>query len=178
VTLIDPYVHNFLLTIARRFHWVEFGWAPAAVDDPAIHNQGLIGYSLVSLLLSLYGENIRSTTQPSEGYSLMLPCRYCMDARLDALVLRHGWLHDVLDEVRRLPAVALTEPEFYLRLGPRMPERVRTPLAVIRTSKLLAVAGRLWMSTRKAVRTGRPMLVLKLPAKDRPRMDHNERNSS
>ena len=154
IVLWDADVVNFLLATDGWFHWVDFGWGVAPVDHPWNLERGHVGYGLAMLLLSVHGVNIKPAVQTTPGYSQSQPCCYCMDSRLDTLAVKHRWLRQVLDEVRQQPATALLEPEFYHRLGARLPNRVAAPRGVIFASGMLRTGGSLWAFLRRSVRGG------------------------
>jgi hypothetical protein len=157
IVLWDADVVNFLLATDGRFHWIDFGWGVAPIDHPWNLERGHVGYGLAMLLLSVHGVNIKPAVQITPGYSPSEPCRYCMDSRLDTLAAKHRWLRQVLDEVRRQPAMALLEPEFYDRLGARLPDRVAAPRGVIFASDLLRIGGCPWSFLRRSIWGARSM---------------------
>jgi hypothetical protein len=137
LALWDADASNFLLRKDGVFQWVDFGWGVAPTDGPVCTEQGLFGYGFAMHLLSLYNVNIKPAVEPSGGYSYTEPCRYCRDPRLDVVALKHPWLRDILVEVRNQPSTVFLQPEFWRRLGERLPHQVTSPRAVILASDAL-----------------------------------------
>lgn len=149
---------NLRLASDGRFHMVDFGWGVTIIVHRGDLERGYVGYGLAMLLLSAHGVNIRPLARATPGYSQTQPCRCCMDPRLDALAVRHKWLSPVLEEVRQQPASALTQPEFYDRLGALLPDRVAAPRATTLVSRLFWSGGHVLSIIRRSVRELRSRL--------------------
>jgi hypothetical protein len=151
LALWDADSSNFLLRGDGVFQWVDFGWGVAPTNGPVCIERGLFGYGFAILLLSLYN---KPAVESSEGYSYAQPCRYCMDSRLDVLAHEHTWLRDILAEVRSQPSTVFLQPEFWRRLGTRLPHRVTSAWTVILASGFLNKASRVKQQLRRLVRGG------------------------
>lgn len=154
LALWDADSSNFLLRKDGVFQWIDFGWGVAPIDGPVCIEQGLFGYGFAMHLLSLYNVNIKPAVEPSEGYSYTKSCRYCMDPRLDVVALKHAWLRDILSEVRSQPSTVFLQPEFWRRLGERLPHKVTAPWAAILASDVFNGASRVKKQLWQLVRSG------------------------
>lgn len=106
------------------------------LDAPILSQNGLLGYGFVSMLMSIYGKDLHSL-MPHREILLDEPCIYCKNECLDAIAAQHGWVKDILDEVRSHNAAIFHDPEFYRNLGERFPARLPWPALIFPISKTL-----------------------------------------
>lgn len=137
IVMPDTPLCHFMVAKDGRWHYLDFGVKVRTTSDPEILRYGLLGYGLADLLLSIHRKNIRELMLLVEGYSYDEPCIYCMNEGLDAIATQHGWVQEILSEVRSHKPSIFHDPEFYRHLSERFPTRVPLPSLVLSISKSL-----------------------------------------
>jgi hypothetical protein len=133
----DAQANNFLLDKNGAFHFIDYGPHIKLINHAWSLERGLFGYSFVTLLLGIFHINIKSEMLYTEKYSYAEPCIYCMNKKLDEIANKNDWVKQILSEVRNNNASILIDPEFYRRLGERLPDSILFPKLVIGTSSSL-----------------------------------------
>lgn len=141
----DPSLPNLMVDKNGKWHYCDMGGGIGLLDSKFIHERGLIGYGFASLLMSIYNKYLHQLITPnSQGeYSYDAPCIYCENEWLNAIALRHDWVKELLSEIHSHKASIFYDPEFYRRIGDRLPDRVPLPIMTLTLSKTLTYMGNL-----------------------------------
>lgn len=136
IALLDTVKDNFMIAADGSVHFVDFGFGVRSAHHPQVVGEGRLGYGFAMMLLSLYNQNLKLEMKPAPGYAQDQPCVYCASQSLDRLAKKHGWVAEILAEVRSHPASILAGADFYQRIGDRLPSRLPWPTLMVGFTRL------------------------------------------
>lgn len=143
LVIYDPPMPNFLVDRMGLWNYIDIGGGIGLTDSAYIKKHGLLGYGFASLIMSIYNKTLYHLMMPQEDYSYEIPCVYCQNEWLEDIARKHVWVREILSEVLTQNALIFYEPEFYYRIGERLPDHIPLPSLILPINKTLFWAGKI-----------------------------------
>lgn len=137
LAIVDTGFGNIGVDVRGVWHQLDMGGGIGKLSNPWVQRTDAVGYGFVELLLSIYNFKIYDYMQFSDIQSRDDPCIYSQTEILDKIALRHAWVQEIVDYVRRNPSTIFYRPEFYMHFAERFPSRLPYPWLNLSLSEML-----------------------------------------